>query len=635
MSSLVKLLVVFLILFPQHSFCQITPVNEIVVEISKEKTVVNGKMFYLHTVKKGENMFRICKAYNVTQKDIITANPETISGTIRDGQELKIPIETGVPDTVQKNESNKFIYHIAQEGQTVFYLTQKYKISREELIKYNPDLRISSLQVGQLVNIPKTPETIVPAITPPAVQYANQYLEHIVIQSETKYGISKQYNITVEELIAANPILNAEDPKPGQSLRIPEKQNSEIVSVSVVPKKDTLIPKNYLPFIPCDYYKPFSETYNVALLLPLLIDQNQTLVMIDSAKASKDGYKKRQGNNDIITRTTNIVEFYQGALIALDSLKKAGMFVKITIYDIDKDLVKLDHVLAKLEMAKMDLIIGPFYAEAVEKASQFALKNKIKLISPVSANSNSLKNNPYLFQVNPNETIGAEAMLRYIAGINNKNIILVCSNSPKDTILTNHYRNRLKALFQTQFKEFYFSKNMSQLNLLLNKNQDNIIIIPTEDKGFISPALQTLNIAKKNSYTIKVFGLPAGINVAINEQDYLYNLEFHYYSTYYADFTSTNLKKFIEKYHLFYNTEPYKFGKEGYNFGMLGYDVTFYFLSSLARHGKSFENCIMQNKIDLLHTNIVFERINPESGFINKGINIMKYSKEYTVTKVN
>lgn len=635
MSSLVKFFVVFLILFPQYSFCQITPVNEIVVEISKEKTVVNGKMFYLHTVKKGENMYRICKAYNVTQKDIITANPETISGLIRDGQELKIPIESGVPDNVQKNESNKFIYHIAQEGQTVFYLTQKYKISREELIKYNPDLRISSLQVGQLVNIPKIPEANISANTPPVTQPANQFLEHKVIQGETKYGISKQYNISVEELIAANPILNAEDPKPGQLLRIPVKKNSENASVSVIPKKDTLKPKINLPVIPCDYYKPFSETYQVALLLPLLIDQNQTLEMIDSAKASKDGYKKRQEGNDIITRTTNIVEFYQGALIALDSLKKAGMFVKITIYDIDKDLVKLDHVLAKAEMTKMDLIIGPFYTEAVEKASQFALKNKIKLISPVSANSNSLKNNPYLFQVNPNETIGADAMLKYISGINNKNIILVCSNSPKDTLLTNLYRNRLKTLFQTQFKEFYFSKNMSQLNLLLDKNQDNIIIIPTEDKGFISPALQTLNIAKKNNYSIKVFGLPAGTNVAINEQDYLYNLEFHYYSTYYADFTNKNLKKFIEKYHQFYNTEPYKFGKEGYNFGMLGYDVTFYFLSSLGRHGKSFENCISQKKIDLLHTNIMFERINPESGFINKGVNIMKYNKEYTVTKVN
>lgn len=632
MSSLVRFFVFFLILFPQHSFCQINPVNEIVVQISKEKTVVNGKMYYLHTVKKGENMFRICKAYNVTQKDIVIANPETISGSVKDGQELKIPIEPGVPDNVQKIEPNKFIYHIAQEGQTVFFLTQKYKISREELIKYNPDLAISSLQVGQLVNIPKTQDT---TVTPTVTTSVNQYIEHKVKRRETKYGISKQYNITVDELIAANPSLNTEDPQPGQTLRIPEKKTNEIVSVPIVPKKDTLIPINFIPNMPCGLHKPFSEPYQVALLLPLLVDQNQTMTMIDSANAAKEGYKKRQEGNDIVTRTTNIVEFYQGALIALDSLKKAGMFVKVTIFDIDKDLVKLDHVLAKPEMAKMDLIIGPFYTEAVERASQFALKNKIKLVSPVSTNSTLLKYNPYLFQVNPNETVGADVMLRYIAGMNNKNIILVCSNMTSDTALTNLYRNRLKALFQTQFQEFYYKKNMSQLNLMLVKNVDNIVIIPTEDKGFISPALQTLNIAKKNNYSIKVFGLPAGTNVAINEQDYLYNLEFHYYSTYHADFSENSLKKFIEKYHQYYNTEPYKFGKDGYNFGMLGYDVTFYFLNSLGIFGKSFENCIGQKKIDVLHTNFIFERIDPESGFINKGVNIMKYNKDYTVTKVN
>jgi LysM repeat protein/ABC-type branched-subunit amino acid transport system substrate-binding protein len=632
MSSLVKFLALFLILFPQQLFCQVIPGNEVVVQVSKEKTVVNGKLFYLHTVKKGENMFRICKAYNVTQKDIVIANPETISGSIREGQELKIPMESGTNGTLQKIESDKFIYHVAEEGQTLFFLTQKYKISREDLIKYNPDLEFSALQVGQLVNIPKTSES---AVTSPATQQAGQYLEHKVKRRETKYGISKQYNITVDELIAANPSLNSEDPKSGQILRIPEKKTTDIVSVPIVPKKDTLVPKTFSPVTPCDLYKPFSETYQVALLLPLQVDQNLTLTMVDSANATKDGYKKRTEDNDIVKRTTNIVEFYQGAFIALDSLKKAGIHVKVSIFDIDKDLVKLDHVLAKPEMAKMDLIIGPFFTEAVEKAAQFALVNKIKLVSPVSVNSSVLKNNPYVFQVNPNESVGADAMLRYIAGMNNKNIVLVCSNRPDDNELTELYRNRLKSMFQSQFKEFLYNKNMPHLNLLLAKNVDNVIIIPTNDKGFISQAFQSLNIASTKGYTVKVFGLPSGMNVQINELDYLYNLNFHFYSTFHAEFGDSNLKNFIDKYHQFYNTEPYKFGKDGYNFGMLGYDVTFYFLTSLGKLGKSFENCIGQKKIDLLHTNIIFERVAPDGGFINKGVNILRYNKDFSVTRVN
>jgi hypothetical protein len=51
--------------------------------------------------------------------------------------------------------------------------------------------------------------------------------------------------------------------------------------------------------------------------------------------------------------------------------------------------------------------------------------------------------------------------------------------------------------------------------------------------------------------------------------------------------------------------------------------------------GKDFENCITYQKYDMLHANLNFQRLNTTSGFINKGVNILKYTKDYSIVKVN
>jgi LysM repeat protein/ABC-type branched-subunit amino acid transport system substrate-binding protein len=650
--SIVRIFVVIILCYPVSALIKAQNGNEIVVVMSKEKTIINGKTFYLHTVKKGENIYRISKAYGVTQKDIFYSNPDALSG-IKEGQILKIPTDPSTPRNIQQIESDKFIFHITEEGQNVFQLTQQYKISKEELYKYNPELEVSSLQVGQVVRIPKSAN-----VAPEAdkIQIVQSYVDHKVKRKETKYAIAKEYNITVDELIAANPILNTEDLQPGQVLRVPVKTKTEIVPVPVAIKKDTvtkppvIITTDYpvdnpvtnpLVTKPCGFYKAFSETYNVALLLPLFLEENETLVMIDSANLAKEGAKRSLESSEIYQRTANILEFYQGALLAIDSLKRAGMSLKLYTYDTGKDTQKITRILNRPEMAKMDLIIGPFFTEAVEKVAPFALKNQIKLVSPVSVNSNMLKNNPYVFQIIPNDSVNGDAMLNFIATYPNKNIVLINSNKQEDKAMVDLYRKKLMAV-SPNFKEYHYRANNSQPNFYLADKVDNLVVIPSGDLNIINDVFSQLNTAAK-TYSIKVFGLPVCTMFKNVRQDYFYNLEFHYYTSFYIDYDASNIKNFLFKYKKYYNTQPYyhnkenypyQFTKEGFNFAFLGYDATFYFLECLGRSGKNFENCLDTQKYEMLHTNLNFQRINPSSGWLNKGVNILKYSKDFYITKV-
>ncbi|HEY4785958.1 MAG TPA: LysM peptidoglycan-binding domain-containing protein, partial [Bacteroidales bacterium] len=370
MNNLSKFLIIFFLVFSKIAEAQVSGGNDVVVEVSKEKVVINGKTFFLHKVKKGENLYRISRAYNVTQKDIIIANPETISGNIKEGQTLKIPTETAARN-ISQIESDNFIYHIAEEKQTIYYIAQKYKITQEELFKYNPELQYSKLQVGQVVKIPKVPNA---PVGTDKFRPIEKYVEYKVGRKETMYSISKDHNITVDELIAANPILNTGDLKKGQIIQIPVKSDTEIIAIPIVNIPDTVKQETTTTEqkTPCENVKAFSETIKVAILLPIFIEGNETLAMLDSAMTEKGGEKMNYETNEFYQLTANLLEFYEGALMAIDSLKKAGMSVKLYVYDTGRDNQKINSILAKPEMARVDLIIGPltYNQSSLDKVAQ-------------------------------------------------------------------------------------------------------------------------------------------------------------------------------------------------------------------------------------------------------------------------
>ena len=43
---------------------------------SKKTALIDGKSYYLHTVKQGETLYSISRAYNILQKDIVFHNPD-------------------------------------------------------------------------------------------------------------------------------------------------------------------------------------------------------------------------------------------------------------------------------------------------------------------------------------------------------------------------------------------------------------------------------------------------------------------------------------------------------------------------------------------------------------------------------
>ena len=120
----------------------------------------------------------------------------------------------------------KFVRHTVQAGETVYSIAKKYGIQESELAKYNPDIS-TGLKEGSILIIPETSAKSQNV----EVKDDQEYIYHTVQAKETLYGLSKQYNCTVEEIIEHNP--DAKDGlKEGSVLKIPKrtKQMAEPVS---------------------------------------------------------------------------------------------------------------------------------------------------------------------------------------------------------------------------------------------------------------------------------------------------------------------------------------------------------------------------------------------------------------------
>ncbi|HEX8015339.1 MAG TPA: LysM peptidoglycan-binding domain-containing protein [Flavobacterium sp.] len=106
---------------------------------------------------------------------------------------------------------DSIIEHKIQKGETAYFIAQKYKVSIDEIYKLNPESQ-NGIKDNQIIKIP---------VHSAEKQNSNRQITHIVVQKETLFGLSKQYNVSVEALQNANPIL-INGLQVGQELVIPQ-----------------------------------------------------------------------------------------------------------------------------------------------------------------------------------------------------------------------------------------------------------------------------------------------------------------------------------------------------------------------------------------------------------------------------
>jgi len=190
-----------------------------------------------HTVKKGETLYQISKIYNVSVAELINLNPDS-KDVIYIGNVLEIPNSEN--QVALKTDSDKISTYNVKRGETKFGLSKKFGISIRDLENQNPHIK-NGLQTGHTLKINSqiSSSSSSEAINPSNSNGSN-ITTHLVKKGETLYGISKANSLTVSELQRANTDVLSGVLRTGTLLKIPQRNNNSnslVVTNSYLVKK--------------------------------------------------------------------------------------------------------------------------------------------------------------------------------------------------------------------------------------------------------------------------------------------------------------------------------------------------------------------------------------------------------------
>lgn len=609
------------------------------VKKSTDKVKIDGKYYYIHIVKKGESLYSISKAYGVSQMEIATENSDIYLG-IKVDMALKIPAK----DITTQSEDKKYIYHEVKKGETLFGLSKLYQVPIEEIVKVNPDVQ-SGLILNQMVLIPRAKLN---SIDQNAQKDSVMYIFHQVKPKEGLYSISKLYNVSIQTIEDLNKEVLSNGLKYGSVLKIPKNTITPKTNVSstIHENKDNtqISAKNEVyitPRVKCDTfnYRASKRIFNVSLLLPLLPEAQEA----DSAEqvttdANGNVVEKSNSSERISSKAHNFLDFYQGFLLAVDSLKRSGLSLNISVFNTSKNIEESKKLLNEKGIKSSDLIIGPVYPELLQPFADFSRENRINIVSPLSQNDALLKGNPYYFQVNPSILGQFDEFVSKVDFCNDKNLVVVYEDDSSMLDLSNKYKELIKKRINEcansesiHFKEMMYKPGgvsaeiQDKLNQSMTDQKENVFIIPSENEAFVSEFLNHLfALTTYYNYQVKVYGFPKWQRFKTVELDYYYKLNLNLFTPFYVNYKLKDVKQFVDDYRHYYRSEASQYSFQGYDIGL-------YFLTALKRYGVDFKYCLPSLDVDLLQSKYQFIQKSSVDGFDNKSIFLIHYTPDFEI----
>ena len=571
-----------------------------------------NQTYILHTIEKGQSLYSIASMYGVSQADIVKMNPGS-DEKIYIGHTLRIPRNpTG---------SQKETFHTIEAGETLYRLTVKYNVSAKAICDANPGLSAENFRIGQVIRIPAPDET--PVVSdidnssktadvaseiPAAVQSRCRDV-HKVKRKETIYSISKEYGITEAELIEANPELKGKNKiKKGSFLCIPY----PTTTANAGNAKPQTIPTNNELFSENKKEAERISTIKAAVILPFLPDA-----------ASR-------------SESARMVEYYEGFLMAVDSLKRSGTSIDLYTYNSGANVNSLNDILSKNEMKNMDIIFGPLQQQQIKPLADFAKKNDIRLVIPFTSKDNTVFRNPAIYQINtPQSYLYSEVYDHFVRQFPNANVIFIEANSKtKDKAdfikgLKDELRNR--SIPMATLDE---DASVEALKSALKTGRENIFI-PTSGSNLVLikclPQL-TLLVRENPEFSIHMFGYPEWQTYTKDHLESFFELDTYFYSSFYTNDLFPAAKNFTRNYRRWYGKDM----DERYpKYGMLGFDTGYFFLKGLARYGSELENNLQRMDFAPIQTGFKFQRVNNWGGFVNKKVFFVRFTKNYELVKLD
>jgi LysM repeat protein len=518
--------------------------------------------------------------------------------------------------TVSCGQQKKYVQYKVKEGETMKGIAKRLDMKTKDLLRLNPDVGRNP-EANSVIVIPnkkvkanqdsfngkddgvaaaaKKEQAIKQEKEEALKELKKNFVVYEVKKGDTFYSLTRFYNVTQEEMISLNPVLT-EGLKVGQIIKIKAIEEGEVSFENNI-YEDVIKRNSYL---------------KVGLLLPF------------SAKAYRSKESKDIFQNSKLANM--VTDFYLGAQIAVDSIRKQGIKVDLNVFDTEKNSTKVRTILANNDLDNNDVIIGPLYSE---EAEMVANRVKVPVIFPFYSKNQSKFTASKLIKTSPEKKVFREELTTYIKDNFTKgNLILVGDGKSESNVSNNIIKQSLQSHDSISVVNVlkpakgYIAK--SRFLRILKPNVNNWIVLTSDNTILVADAINSL-ISLPDNVSVQVFTYNKGAAFDKIANLKLAKVNLTYVSDEYVNEASASTQQFNKQYSRKNNALPSFSATKGF-------DITYDILIRLAS-GNDLKDTFKEGASFRVESK--FDYTSKSSGTSeNKGLFIVKYNKDLSLTRL-
>ena len=556
-----------IIIIPNKAYDPLKDISNADLSLIGDKDIIVDKFIY-HEVTAKETIYSIVKNFNISSEELNRNNPFIADDGLKIGQVIKIPLVMNESQIEEKDKNTQ--PYLVKPKETKYSIAKKFGISIQYLEELNPKIAQNGLQIDDVIIVPIE-----------AVDTGDDdFLIYEVQKLETMYSLTNKFGVSSDELRALNPELET-GVREGMLLKIPNNTVEEKLEfIDMIPEGKEL---------------------QIAMMLPF--------------KSRRDSLDFK---NDRLLKITS--DFYLGALIAIDSIKKHGLSVHMKVYDTENDKRLSDKISNDAELQEYDAVIGPMFLDNVKAVSNNLKFGKPFIVSPISTKDHSDIGNNKLIQERASLENHTNEMIEYVKShYEQQNLIIIKNEGERSEEQFNRIIDDISALnpekkvtvLQTE-KGYIKPEKFKVFRDTLDRNIVNWFFLTDNDPAYLGDVFNNLGVFPKQD-SLVVFSFEKDRNYDRIDNNFLARVNFHYPSNSFIDTDAISYKRFERAFRRKYYAIPSEYAIEGF-------DLTYDLLMRLA----AGNDLIEQGVSERISTKYNFIE-NTSGSIINKGIYIIKY----------
>jgi hypothetical protein len=337
------------------------------------------------------------------------------------------------------------------------------------------------------------------------------------------------------------------------------------------------------------FYSASAQTdvvkYKVAIFAPLYLD---------SAYNEEGDY--RFSKNAFPKYINPGLEFYEGAQLAIDSLRKEKAPLEIFIYDTKSATTSISQTLNKPELSDVGLIIVHCNSAEAKLFAEAGLRKNIPVINANMPNDASTGDNPFFIVLNPTLRTQCEGLYKHVQKFYSLNPIIVFRKKGQleDRIkqyFEDYSKSTMAVPLAMKYVDLPDSFTLNQLRTHLDTINQTVCLAGSLDENFGKRLVTQLAVLHKQDYQSTIIGMPTWDGMAFTKKEFQ-GPEIVYGNPFYNSKTDKVSKGITDYFNKVMFARPS-------DMVFRGYEVTWKYTKLLMQYGKDFPSNLANKQFKL------------------------------------